>query len=75
MVYPRIHVSFPYYLLELYLYLSSSLRGRYRYFPGEIEAEGRKEAARKATEWGDRKNTVWTDGSMLEDGRVGAACM
>lgn len=25
--------------------------------------------------WGDRRDTVWTDGSYQEDGRVGAAAV
>lgn len=49
--------------------------GRYKCFPVEIEIEEKKEAARAAIEWEDRKKMIWTDGSRLDDGSVGAACV
>ena len=44
----------------------------FRRFKGRIQIDPRGEALRAAKGWGDRRNTVWTDGSRLEDGRVGA---
>jgi len=38
-----------------------------------IVIESKEEAAAIAKGWQDKLNTVWTDGSRLEDGRVGAA--
>ena len=35
---------------------------KHQYFPGEIEVEEKKEAAKTAAEWEGRKNTIWTDG-------------
>ena len=33
----------------------------------------KEDALRTAKEWSDHQGTVWTDGSRLEDGAVGAA--
>ena len=40
---------------------------------GEVVVLSRKEVLRTAREWQDMSDTVWTDGSRLESGRVGAA--
>ena len=45
-----------------------------RRFGGRIVVEKKEEALRTAREW-DRPDTVWTDGSRQENGRVGAACV
>ena len=47
----------------------------HRRFQGKIEVEPREEALRKAKEWKDTKNSIWTDGSRLEGGKVGAAAV
>ena len=39
----------------------------------EVVVEKKKDALRVAMEWSDHQGTVWTDGSRLEDGAVGAA--
>ena len=44
-----------------------------REFQGEVIVEQKEDALRVAQEWRDLERTVWTDGSRLEDGRVGAA--
>ena len=44
-----------------------------REFQGEVIVEQKEDALRTAQEWRDLGRTVWTDGSRLEDGRVGAA--
>lgn len=41
-------------------------------FMGEIMPDtNESEAMKLAEEWPDREDTTWTDGSRLEDGRVG----
>ena len=45
----------------------------FRPFQGKVCVESKEEALRTATEWQDKEGTIWTDGSRLEDGRVGAA--
>ena len=45
-----------------------------RCFPGRIIVDGRAAALRTASEWSS-PDTVWTDGSQKDDGRVGAACV
>ena len=45
-----------------------------RGFGGRIVVEKKEEALRTANGW-DQPDTVWTDGSRLEDGSVGAACV
>ena len=45
-----------------------------RRFPGIIVVEEREDALRRAKEWRG-PDTVWTDGSRQENGRVGAACV
>ena len=40
---------------------------------GEVFVENKEEALRTAEEWQDQSDTVWTDGSRLENGAVGAA--
>lgn len=45
----------------------------HRRFKGEVVVEPRGEALRIAKEWKDRRDSIWTNGSRLEDGRVGAA--
>ena len=42
--------------------------GRYQYLPREIEIEEKQEAVRTSREWGDRKSTIWKDGSRPDDG-------
>ena len=41
----------------------------------EVHVEKKEEALRVAREWSDsdQENTIWTDGSRLENGAVGAA--
>ena len=48
---------------------------RYRRFQGSIVIDPRGEALRVAKSWKDKKNTIWTDGSRLRDGKVGAAAV
>ena len=38
-----------------------------------VIVEKKEDALRTASEWTDQGNTVWTDGSRLESGAVGAA--
>ena len=42
-------------------------------FQGEVHVAQKEEALQVAQEWTDLERTVWTDGSRLENGRVGAA--
>ena len=42
-------------------------------FQGRVFVERKEDALRTAHEWQDLSGTVWTDGSKLESGRVGAA--
>ena len=44
-----------------------------RGFQGEVHVAQEEEALQVAREWTDLERTVWTDGSRLESGRVGAA--
>ena len=44
-----------------------------REFQGEVIVESKEEAPRVAQEWTDQERTVWTDGSRLDGGGVGAA--
>ena len=44
-----------------------------REFQGQVIVEQKEDALRTALEWKDLRRTVWTDGSRLESGRVGAA--
>jgi hypothetical protein len=43
-------------------------------FPGSIMPEATEEEAR-AESWSDAEDTAWTDGSRLEDGRVGCSVL
>ena len=45
-----------------------------RTFPGQVTIESRKGALNTAGGWSQR-DTIWTDGTRLGDGRVGAACV
>ena len=47
----------------------------FRDLGAEVHVEEKEDALRAAREWSeeDQKNTVWTDGSRLESGAVGAA--
>ena len=47
----------------------------FRELRAEVYVDKKEDALRKAKEWTeeDQEDTVWTDGSRLEDGRVGAA--
>ena len=47
----------------------------HRRFQGRVEIEPRGEALRKAKGWKDTRNSIWTDGSRLEGGKVGAAAV
>ena len=47
--------------------------GGIQVFQGRVIVERKEEALRTALEWRDWTQRVWTDGSTLEDGRVGAA--
>ena len=44
-----------------------------REFQGEVVVDSKEEALGTAREWTDQERTVWTDGSRLKSGRVGAA--
>ena len=44
-----------------------------REFQGEVFVDSKEDALRVAQEWADQERTVWTDGSRLDNGRVGAA--
>ena len=48
--------------------------GQCRRFPGQVVVDSRKEALDTAVAW-NRRDTIWTDGSRLDDCRVGAACV
>ena len=39
----------------------------------EVIVEKKEDALKTASEWSDHQRTVWTDGSRLENGTVGAA--
>ena len=39
----------------------------------EVHLEKKEEALKTAKEWTNQESTIWTDGSRLEDGSVGAA--
>ena len=39
----------------------------------EVIVEKKEDALRVAAEWSDHRGTVWTDGSRLEHGPIGAA--
>ena len=45
----------------------------FQLFQGKNLVEDKEDALRTAMEWHDRGRTIWTDGSGLEHGRVGAA--
>ena len=47
--------------------------GSLREFQGEVHVTQKEEALQVAQEWTDLERTVWTNGSRLESGRVGAA--
>ena len=44
-----------------------------REFQGEVVVDSKQEALKTAREWTDQERTVWTDGSRLDSGRIGAA--
>ena len=45
----------------------------FRHIEGEIVLDRKEDALKTATEWQDRHRTIWTNGSRLEDGSIGAA--
>ena len=45
---------------------------KFRALRGRVLVEEKEKALRAAEEWQDRSCTVWTDGSRLESGPVGA---
>ena len=45
----------------------------FRTLGARVYVEQKEDALEVARSWEDEENTVWTDGSRLEDGRVGAA--
>ena len=47
--------------------------GGHRVFPGRVIVRGREEAWTTAREWKGDSRTAWTDGSRLDNGKVGAA--
>ena len=47
--------------------------GSLQEFQGEVHVAQKEEALQVAQEWADLERTVWTDGSRLDSGRVGAA--
>ena len=47
--------------------------GRALEFPGRIIVERKEEVLKIAEGWKDRRDTIWTDGSHLDGGKVGAA--
>ena len=49
--------------------------GALRCFQGRVHVDSREEALSAALEWTDQSGTVWTDGSRLENGKVGAAAV
>ena len=44
-------------------------------FQGRVHVDSREEALAATLEWKDQSGTVWTDGSRLENGKVGAAAV
>ena len=50
-------------------------RGRFRNLSGRVVKEAGEEAFWTARRWRGRERTVWTDGSKLIDGKVGAAAV
>ena len=44
-----------------------------RGFQGKVYVDSKEEALATAMEWSDQQGTVWTDGSRMENGQVGAA--
>ena len=49
--------------------------GRFRNLPATIWKEEEEEALRTAKRWRNRERTNWTDGSRLDDGRVGVVAV
>ena len=47
--------------------------GDFRVFPGQVHLTGSEEALGVAKGWNEWARTAWTDGSRLDNGRVGAA--
>ena len=43
--------------------------GQCRFFPGQVVVDSRKGALDMAAAW-NRRDTIWTDGSRLDDGSV-----
>lgn len=43
-------------------------------FPGRVVVDSGAGAPKTAIEW-QRRDTVWTDGSHIDSGEVGAACV
>ena len=46
-----------------------------RAFQGKAHVDSKEDALALALEWTDRVGTVWTDGSRMENGQVGAAAV
>ena len=46
-----------------------------RRFPGRVVVEGAAGAPAIASEWRRARDTIWTYGSCLDNGEVGAACV
>ena len=46
-----------------------------RAFQGKVFVESKEEALATAMGWSDQQGTVWTDGSRMENGQVGAAAV
>ena len=46
---------------------------KFKALRGKVFVESKEDALRTAREWRDRPCTVWTDGSRMENGAVGAA--
>ena len=48
--------------------------GNHRLFPGQVIVENREGALQTASSWSGR-DTIWTNRSRLDSGKVGAACV
>ena len=54
--------------------VETQVRGTNHLFPGRIVIDYRAGALQTASEW-RKRHTVWTEGSRIECGEVGASCL
>ena len=54
--------------------MEPQVRSEGKAFPGGVTIQEREQALAVASGQWDNRNTIWTDGSRLDSGDVGAAC-